>query len=349
LVERAIRSAIAASRQWADRVELIVSDNSPELTSEVCQAALSQWPGRALYLANHPNIGMIANLNQCIARASGRHLLFLHDDDYLLPAGTTAILDGTRTATDRDAALLFGVQVVDGNGHLRRHQSFKREQYVSPTSALIRLLSYPSFVRIPAIVIRRNVFDTVGSFDQAIGNPNDFDLWLRIFSRFGVRCMPTTISAYSVHEEAQTTGTFTTETVRTNLKIFDRAAALGILPQHIVRECEADWFFQFILSGVSRRLYVGDRRGAAEIMTLFRMPEIRVLGVSRRWLAIRAGMKLLVAAPAKVSRAVARGALPRILVDAAIAGWPDDARRHFANDSQASDARAYAHSAVKDV
>jgi GT2 family glycosyltransferase len=306
LVARSIRSAIASSRPWTDSVELIVSDNSPELTSETCKAELSRWRGRALYLGNTPNIGMIPNMNQCIAHARGRYVLILHDDDYLLPAGTGAILAAARTAADRDAVLLFGVRVVDGDGHLRRHQSFKRDQYLPPPGAVIRLLSDPSFVRMPAIVVRRNVFEAVGGFDETAGNPTDFDMALRLFSRFGVRCLPTTTSAYSVHEGAQTTRTFTAETVRTNLHIFDRAAAQCIVPPAVLRRCEAHWFHQFILSGVSRRLGVGDRPGATEIMALFQLPEVRALGLSYRWLPIRLGMHVLVSMPVKVSRAVAR-------------------------------------------
>jgi hypothetical protein len=328
LVRRSIQSAVAASSAWADRVELIVSDNSPELTREVCQAALAQWPGRALYIGNVPNIGMIANYNQCIARASGRYLLFLHDDDYLFADGTSAILAATRTATNRDAALLFGVQVVDGDGQLRRHQFFRQEKYLSPPEAVVRLLSDPSFVRAPALVVRRDVFEAVGTFDQTVGSPTDFDMSLRIFSRFGVRCLPPIISAYSVHEPAETSRMFTVETVRTLLQIFDRAALQGVVAASAVRACEADYFHQFILAGAGRRLRVGDSRGAGQIMTLFRLPEIRALGVSRRWLPIRCGMHLLMSTPSKVSRAIVRGTLPRILVEAALAKGPAGSHRY---------------------
>jgi GT2 family glycosyltransferase len=308
LVERSIRSAIAASLAWSDRVELIVTDNSPSVTSARCKTALAQWPGRALYLGNQTNIGMVANANQGIAHATGRYVLVLHDDDYLLPAATSAILDGIRTAGDQDAALLFGVKVVDADGHTQQHRFFKRERYLSPQRALMWLLSDPSFVRIPAIVVRRSIYETVGNFDDTVGKSDDLDMWLRIFSRYGVRCLPTTVSAYTVHEAAETTGMFTAETAKALLQIFDRAAAMGVLPAPVVRRCEADWFHKFILAGASRRLGVGDRRGAHEVLALFRMPEIQTLGWSRRWLSIRLAMHLLVTMPAKISRGVARWA-----------------------------------------
>jgi glycosyltransferase involved in cell wall biosynthesis len=318
LVQRAIRSAIDSSRGWSDSVELIVSDNSPELTSAVCGAALSKWRGPAEYLGNVTNIGLVANLNQCLDRAVGRYVLFLNDDDYLLPGGTGAILAATRTATVRDAALLFGVQVVDGDGQLLWRQCFRDEQSLSPPQALIRVLSDSSFVRMPAIVIRRDVLEGVGGFDPTVGNATDTDLYVRIFSRFGVRCLPATISAYSVHEAAETTRAFTPESVRIARQIFDRAAAMGILPARVVRSYETDFLHQFILAGTRRRLAVGDRRGAEEIMSLFRMAEVRALGFSPRWLLFRWGMHLLMSMPSKVSQPVTGGAVPRIVVGAAL-------------------------------
>ena len=306
LVVRSIRSAIEASRPWAGVVELIVSDNSPEVTREACQAELSSWPGKARYLGNATNIGLVGNLNQCVAHARGRYVLILHDDDYLLPSATRDILAATQRAADPHPVLLFGVEVVDGDGRIRRHQFFKREHDLTPPEALIRVLSDPSFVRAPGIVIRRDVFDTVGTFDQAAGNPNDFDMWLRIAARFGIRCHPATISAYCVHEAAETTRTFTAQTVRTNLDIFERAVALGALPLGLVRECEADWFCQFFLAGASRRLSVGDRQAASQIMCLFHLPEIRPLQFSRVCLLARLGMHLLVSVPGMLSMPVAQ-------------------------------------------
>jgi hypothetical protein len=125
---------------------------------------------------------------------------------------------------------------------------------------------------------------------------------------------------------------FTAETVRTLLHMFDRTVATGLLPERVVRACEADLFHQFILAGAGRRLGVGDRKGAGRIMRLLRMPEVRALGLSRRWFPIRMGMWLLVLMPTLISQRVARGPLPRILVDAALAGWPENQRRQLEND-----------------
>jgi hypothetical protein len=40
-------------------------------------------------------------------------------------------------------------------------------------------------------------------FDERFGNMIDLELWVRL-ARYGVRCLPAVVSAYSVHRESAT-------------------------------------------------------------------------------------------------------------------------------------------------
>jgi len=287
LLARALTSVIdQAGSDDAAQVELLVSDNSPAVSGPVVQAQLPRWPGPSTYLPNEPTIGPIANFNQCLTRARGLFVVFLHDDDYLLPGGVPAILQALSLAGD-DRVLLFGVDVVDSQGHLRRHQAFRARRRLSPTAALKQLLSESSFVRIPSIVIRRDVFESVGYFDEGVGNPADFELLIRIFAAYGLRCEPTTVAAYSVHLDAASSGMFRAETIATVMMIFDRARDLKALPDHVVTRCEADWLHQFVLGGTYRQLRIGDLAGARRTLSLLQLPAVAALGPSRRWRPVR--------------------------------------------------------------
>jgi hypothetical protein len=70
-------------------------------------------------------------------------------------------------------------------------------------------------------------------------------------------------------------------------EVFDRAVARAIVPQHTIRRWLADWDHQFILAGVYRRLRVGRRAEAREVLRLFELPNVRHLGVSPKWLPVR--------------------------------------------------------------
>ena len=188
----------------------------------------------------------------------------------------------------RERVLLFGVDIVGLDGAARRTQRFRRERYLAPGEASARVLRNSSFVRVPAAVVHRTAFEAEGGFEAALGATCDTDMWMRLFSRYGVRCVPHTTCAYTVHDAATTTGMWNQETIRANLKMFDRAVARGIAPERAIRRWETDFFHQFILGGAYRRLRQRQRAEARGVLRLFDLPEIRDLGVSPKWLPVRA-------------------------------------------------------------
>ena len=91
------------------------------------------------------------------------------------------------------------------------------------------------------------------------------------------------------HELASvTTGMWQPGTIHDVNRIFDRAIAVGLVPERTIRRWQADFFHQFILAGAYRRLRMGRRADAGEVLRLFELPDVRDLGVSPKWLPVRA-------------------------------------------------------------
>ena len=199
LVQRAIASIVQAVSGREGDVEIVVSDNSPDVSERACRQALEAWEGRSLYVGNTQNVGISANFNECIARASGRYVLFVCDDDRLLPGAVPAILDALADRDEPDEVILFGVDAVDVGGRILRRHEFPREVSLGATGALYHLLSDNGFALFPGVVVSRDAYAAVGPFDAALGNATDIEMWVRLFSRYGVRCVPRTISAYTAH------------------------------------------------------------------------------------------------------------------------------------------------------
>jgi glycosyltransferase involved in cell wall biosynthesis len=276
-------------------VELIVSDNSAGDESEkVARSLLAAWPGPTRYVRNRPPVGLVENHNRCLELATGRHVAFLHDDDTLLPGAVESVA-GVVGAADGPTVHLFGVNVVNLDGSLRRRQAAQRDEVLPPAAALRRLLTVSSYVRIPGMVVAAEAYRAVGKFDPGVANAMDFEMWTRLFARFGVHTVRRTIATYTVHGAALTAAMFTPATVATLMEIFDRAAAQGVLTSRDVRQCQATWFHQFILAGAYRHLERRDRVGAAEVMAMFHLPAVRSLGPSFRWLPARRAFGLLLA------------------------------------------------------
>ena len=289
LLERALRSVVGAVGPVAEHIEVAVSDGSDDgATGDVVGRILTGWPAGHRYVRNRPPLSQVENINRAVEISTGQWVMQLHDDDYLLPGAGAAMLDAIRRAAPGESVLLFGVQIVDIDGVRRREQTFRLERYLEPRQALRRLLRDSSFVRAPAAVVRRDALEQEGLFDPTVGGATDTDMWVRLFSRYGVRSLPQATCAYTIHEAAETTGMWNPRTISANNEIFDRAVARGIVPERVIRRWQADWYHQFILAGAYRRLRMGRRAEAREVLRLFELPDVHDRGLSPKWLPLRA-------------------------------------------------------------
>ena len=219
LLERALRSVVRAVAPVAEHIEVAVSDGSDDgATGDVVERVLTGWPTGYRYVWNRPALTLVENMNRSVEISTGQWVMQLHDDDYLLPGAGAAMLDAIRRAAPGESVLLFGVHIVDIDGVRRREQTFRRERYLEPREAFRRLLRNSSFVRQPTAVVRRAAIEREGLFDPTVGGAADTDMWVRLFSRYGVRCLPQATCAYTIHEAAATTRMWNPGTIRTTAR-----------------------------------------------------------------------------------------------------------------------------------
>jgi glycosyltransferase involved in cell wall biosynthesis len=288
LLERALGSVLAATAGVAGQVEVTISDGSDDAASgQVARRLLADWPGGYRYVHNRPALSLPGNINRAMQLATGEWILQLHDDDYLHPGAGQVILEAIRRTPAVERILLFGVDIVDAEGVTHRRQRFRHDRYLEPETALRRVLRNSSFVRMPAVVVHRKAFEEEGWFDTTLGGACDTDMWVRLFARYGVRCLPVATCAYTTHQGAATAGMWNRGTIQVVREIFDRAVACGVVPEGSIRRWESDFFHQFILAGAYRQLRLRRRAEARDVMRLFDVPEISHLGASARWLPVR--------------------------------------------------------------
>lgn len=277
-------------------MQVVVSDNSTDdRTRALVEPLLARWKGPTRYVLNHPGVGAEPNFNRCLELATGQWVHILHDDDYLL-RGVGPLLEAIATARSTDRVHLFGVHVVDERERLRKRQAFRTERRLLPADALAHLLTDSSWMRFPAVVVRHDAYDAVGPFDTTVRNPTDFDMWIRLLSRYGVRCLPAVSCAYTVHSGALSAAMFRPETIDTLGGIFDTVVADGLLPEASVRRHQADFLHQFILGATWRCLRTRDLAGARATMRLFRHPVVRRLRRSPRWAPVRVAFEVMTGA-----------------------------------------------------
>jgi GT2 family glycosyltransferase len=287
-LHRALGSIIGAAGPVAEQVEVAISDGSDDdRAGRYTHKLLDGWPGGLRYLHNDPPLGIVENVNKAVELSSGEWVLLLGDDDYLLPGAGAAMVRAVGRARPVERALLFGATIVDVDGLRLREQTFRRDRYLEPEAALRNLLSNSSWVRMAALLIRRTAIEEAGMFHPEARMSPDTDMWVRLFSRHGVRCVGDTACAVTIHESALTTGMWNESTIEDLRGIFDLAVETGVVPERKIRRWQADYFHQFILAGAYRRLRAGRRAEAGRVLELFELPQVRSIGVSPKWLPVR--------------------------------------------------------------
>jgi len=177
LLKEAVDSVLG---QDFDDFELIVIDDG---STDDTAGLLQSYPNICVVRQDHR--GVSAARNAGIRRASGRFLAFLDSDDLWLPGKLSAQIAFFKThpkaliCQTEEIWIKTGVRV----NPRRRHR--KDSGMIFERSVELCLVS-PS-----AVMLKRNLLDEVGWFDESLPACEDYDLWLRIAWRFPVHLIRT--------------------------------------------------------------------------------------------------------------------------------------------------------------
>lgn len=184
----AIDSVLAQS--FRDFELIVVDDGSTDRTPDV----MARF-GPQIRPVHKPNGGNASALNAGIREAGGRWIGWLSSDDLWEPTKLERQLEALRVHPE--AALAYtDVLVIDGEDHV-----LYRRSYPSPQTARarLRLLLRTCYINGSTVLVRRDVLDRVGPFDERDRLASDHDMWLRIAERFDVLHVPEALVRYRVH------------------------------------------------------------------------------------------------------------------------------------------------------
>ena len=164
---RALISVLEQSRP-ADEV-IVVDDGSSDQTRELLEA---EFP--AIKLIVQSNQGVSAARNRGAASSSGHWLAFLDSDDEWLPEKLEVQMQAA--AANPQFSLIHSNEIWIRRGvrvnQMKKHRKSGGDIF---SDCLPRCIISPS-----AVMLRRELFDAVGQFDESLPACEDYDLWLRI-------------------------------------------------------------------------------------------------------------------------------------------------------------------------
>lgn len=175
VLPRAIDSVIGQS--FEDFELLVVDDGSTDGTAEIMER-YKRWNRRVRYLVQPVNAGVSAARNRGMKEARGRLFALLDSDDEWLPEKLAAQVAFFEMAP-RDVGLLYGgVRTVGASTWVFRPQA---HGWIHPL-----LLERNVIHSTSNVMIRREVYETIGGFNEQIPAIEDWDYWIRVAKAFAI-------------------------------------------------------------------------------------------------------------------------------------------------------------------
>lgn len=192
--ELIVRSLASVLLQKEVSFELIVvDDGSTDGTPEMIHLKFPQ-----VTLIKQSNAGPAAARNRGVEAARGDWMAFLDSDDEWKPGKLAAQLDYLKSRPGLLVCQTEEIWIRNGRrvNPMKKHQKFGGMIF---EKCLPLCMVSPS-----AAMIHRAIFETVGPFDEALPACEDYDLWLRIASRFPIGFMEEAyVIKYGGHEDQQ--------------------------------------------------------------------------------------------------------------------------------------------------
>jgi glycosyltransferase involved in cell wall biosynthesis len=191
----AVESALAQT--YPTKEVIVIDDGSTDDT----RARLTPWLDKVRYI-HQANGGVSQARNRGIAEARGEAIAFLDADDQWLP---TKLTRQWETLSAHSAASLVHTDVVnlhESTGERVYEDARRREFSGDCYLALFR----GNRISPSSVLVKRNVLEAIGGFDEAIqgASTEDYDLWLRIARRYSFCYLPELLTVYRLHSQNAT-------------------------------------------------------------------------------------------------------------------------------------------------
>lgn len=191
-IGRAVDSVLA--QDFRARELIVVNDGSTDRTRAVLESY-----GPAINVVDQENHGMSAARNAGIHRARGAYVAFLDADDWWLPGKLARQVELMQGRPEIGFCSTV-VRVEDGDGRLLNLWRCPN----GSTEILATLFAENAAIAggCSAVMVRKDLFDRVGLFDESLRGFEDPDLWMRLAAVSGYACIDETLAVILRREKS---------------------------------------------------------------------------------------------------------------------------------------------------
>lgn len=218
------------------QMEILVVDDCSTLDDP--QAVVEATAGkRVRFIRQRENVGKAKNYESGISATRGYWIHQLHGDDLVGP-GFYRSMRHCCVANPEAGAVFCESQYIDAEGRVTGTTG-KEQAYSGLLEQWLDRLVVQQRIQTPSIVVRREVYESLGAFDRRLASFEDWEMWVRIASVYRFAFNAEAIAQYRVYGENTSARSVVsgerTRTLQKTLAIMD-----GYLPPDVLQRCLRD-------------------------------------------------------------------------------------------------------------
>jgi glycosyltransferase involved in cell wall biosynthesis len=209
-IEKTVRSVL--SQTFPDFELIVINDGSVDSTLDI----LTNIQDPRIKVFSYPNAGLSASRNRGIEHACGEFISFIDADDLWTPDKLEAQLNALQEYPEVTVAYSWTDFIDEGGNSLGYGIHRTVNGYVFPN-----LLTFYFIGSGSNALIRKQVFDEVGGFDESLTSAEDLDMFLRLAARFQFMAVPRPQILYRLTDTSMSKNVLRQE--MNSIKVLERA------------------------------------------------------------------------------------------------------------------------------
>jgi len=202
-----------------DKMEIIViddhstKDNPEEVVNRVGE-------GRVQFIRQEMNVGKVRNYETGLLQSKGYFIHQLHGDDIVM-TGFYQKMESLFNQFPNTGAAFCRTVYIDENGIWRNLTSVESENDCILNDWLPKI-AVSNRIQTPSMVVKREVYETIGTFDRRLDSSEDWEMWIRIANNFQIAHTPEVLSLYRTHTNSTSTDALmSTKKIQEFKKVFE--------------------------------------------------------------------------------------------------------------------------------
>ena len=227
--------------QTYENVEILVVDDGSSDNTLALINRLANEDGRIRVIQNDKNLGLVPNWNKCIREAKGAWIKFLFQDDLMDSDCCSSMIEfATKNKVSvvlSDRHYFVNDVSKEAKGHyssIKRLSHYISESKVITTDEVSKIYADDflgvNFLGEPIVgLVKKEVFDRYGFFDEGLKQLVDFEFWFRIGTNEPIGYINEPLNYFRVHGESESFRN--AQNSKVNISWIDRIH-LGLMIKH---------------------------------------------------------------------------------------------------------------------